>query len=157
MGIRAKSFAATFSGACMPHRRCRGTDLLVVRLDSEKRKLLKTRHLESSRITTHFLAWQFDRAILPVWEVLQRKNLMREKINIFYVYSVLQVSLSHFSRRHRPLSQVVRVLFYLFMCPLYYLRAWHRLAAVLRFKQRPLIRKLESYLIRFQIFVYVQA
>ena len=82
---------------------------------------------------------------------------MREKINIFYVYSVLQVSLSHFSRRHRPLSQVVRVLFYLFMCPLYYLRAWHRLAAVLRFKQRPLIRKLESYLIRFQIFVYVQA
>ena len=36
----------------------------------------------------------------------------------------------HFSRRHRPLSQVVRVLFRFARFntfPLYYLRAWHRL------------------------------
>ena len=39
-------------------------------------------------------------------------------------------TLSHFSRRHRPLSQVVRVLFSLCSfntSPLYYPRAWHRL------------------------------
>ena len=39
-------------------------------------------------------------------------------------------ALSHFSRRHRPVSQVARVLFSLCSfntSPLYYLRAWHRL------------------------------
>ena len=38
---------------------------------------------------------------------------------------------SHFSRRHRPLCQVARVLFSLCSfntSPLYYLRAWHRLS-----------------------------
>lgn len=39
MDLRAKSFASTFSGACMPHRRCRATDLLL--LDNEKSKIAK--------------------------------------------------------------------------------------------------------------------
>ena len=41
-------------------------------------------------------------------------------------------SLSHFSGRHRPLSQVARVLFSLSRfntSALYYLRAWHRLSS----------------------------
>ena len=42
---------------------------------------------------------------------------------------MLTGSLSHFSRRHRPLSQVVRVLISLLIRShyVYYLRAWHRL------------------------------
>jgi len=45
MGIRAKSFATTFSGACMPHWRCRATDLL--RLNSEKSKIAKDENYNS--------------------------------------------------------------------------------------------------------------
>ena len=42
---------------------------------------------------------------------------------------MLTGSLSHFSRRHHPLSQVVRVLISLLISShyVYYLRAWHRL------------------------------
>ena len=36
----------------------------------------------------------------------------------------------HFSRRHRPLSQVVRVLISLLIRSHYYLRAWHRLIMI---------------------------
>ena len=45
------------------------------------------------------------------------------------VKEMLTGSLSHFSRRHRPLSQVVRVLISLLISShyVYYLRAWHRL------------------------------
>ena len=46
-------------------------------------------------------------------------------------WSIVTVNIiTHFSRRHRPLSQVARVLFSLCSfnsSPLYYLRAWHRL------------------------------
>ena len=46
------------------------------------------------------------------------------------VKEMLTGSLSHFSRRHRPLSQVVRVLISLLIRShyVYYLRAWHRLS-----------------------------
>ena len=45
------------------------------------------------------------------------------------VKEMLTGSLSHFSRRHRPLSQVARVLISLLISSHYvcYLRAWHRL------------------------------
>ena len=43
-----------------------------------------------------------------------------------------RVALSHFSLRHRPLSQVVRVLISLLISShyVYYLRAWHRLCSM---------------------------
>ena len=49
------------------------------------------------------------------------------------VKEMLTGSLSHFPRRHRPLSQVVRVLISLLIRShyVYYLRAWHRLVILL--------------------------
>ena len=51
---------------------------------------------------------------------------------------MLTGSLSHFSRRHRPLSQVVRVLISLLISShyVYYLRAWHRLWSSLCMRQQ---------------------
>ena len=70
---------------------------------------------------------------------------------------MLTGSLSHFSRRHRPLSEVARVLFSLCSfnkSPLYYLRAWHRLVPLMQKKKKLISQAPEDAMLKIRRPVY---
>lgn len=112
MGIRAKSFATTFSGACMPHWRCRATDLLVVRLDNEKRKLLKTRLSRKLAQELQLISW------------------LDSSIELFYQFEKCYRGRTWWERK------LINFMYTQYCKPA---------AVVFPFKQRPVIRELESY------------
>ena len=90
---------------------CRATDLLVVRLDSkkrQKRKLLKTRHLERE---------------------LQLISWLDSSIELYYQFEKCYRGRTRWERK------LINFMYTQYCKP----------AAVFPFKQRPLIRKLESY------------